>query len=108
MRLVKDLHRSSIVYYWNDTDDVMISPHLANLNLAKEWRDTYLFSLYAGEERRRSVIDRRQDESSRRAMDIALYVARIRPQGRRITDIPVTVDIDLAADKLSVYLTQST
>lgn len=105
MRLVKDIDKNGIFFYWSDPDfiDVPISPRLPCIELAKEWRDKHLFSLYRGDERRHSHIDRRLDKTKRKQVDEALFYSRQRPEGRRSTDKPLTVDIDLVADKVQLY-----
>ncbi|WP_415903935.1 hypothetical protein ACMXYW_10015 [Neptuniibacter sp. QD48_55] len=105
MRLVKDIDKKGIFFYWSNpySSDVRISPRLPCIELAKEWRDKHLFSLYKGDERRRSHIDRRLDKTKRKQVDKALFYYRQRPEGRRSTDKPLTVDIDLVADKVQLY-----
>jgi len=105
VRLVKDIDEKGIFFYWSDSDfiDVPISPRLPCIELAKEWRDKHLFSLYKGDERRHSHIDRRLDRTKRQHVDEALFYSRQRPEGRRSTDTPLEVDIDLVMDKLQLY-----
>ncbi|KEA64595.1 hypothetical protein ADIMK_1048 [Marinobacterium lacunae] len=61
-----------------------------------------MFSRYEGDERRKSIIDRRSDAEKRRRMEERGNLLSISPYGRRHTDIPVDVDIDLVAEKLKV------
>lgn len=105
MRLVKDIDEKGIFFYWSDPDcvDVSISPRLPCIELAKEWRDKHLFSLYRGYERRCSHIDRRLDRTKRKQVDKALFYSRRRPEGRRSTDKPLQVDIDLVVNKVQLY-----
>lgn len=100
MRLVKDLVDSRIVFYWIDETDKRLSPDHATFQLAQEWWKSYMFSRYEGDERRKSIIDRRSDAEKRRRMEEQSNLSSISPYGRRHTDTPVEVDIDLVAEKL--------
>jgi len=102
MKLVKDLVDGRIVFYWIDTSGTKLSPDHATFQLAQEWWKHYLFSRYDGEERRKSIIDRRSDADKRRRMDKSEKLSSISPYGRRRTDIPVAVDIDLVAERLAL------
>ncbi len=103
MRLVKDLIDSGIVYFWVDNDSEKLSPDIATLALAEEWRTRYVHSQYPGDERRKSHIDRRKNRDKRMELDETLFASRLLPHGRRKTDVPVEVDIDQAAEKLKVF-----
>ncbi|MEH6576153.1 MAG: hypothetical protein V7731_03655 [Amphritea sp.] len=108
MKLVKDLSHSGIIYYWIDDSGEKISPDIACLTLAEEWRTKYLFSTYEGEGRRRSIIDRRRDEENREHLDTTLLDVGPNSDGRRIADISVKVDIDLFAEKIKKVLLENT
>lgn len=101
MRLVKDLVDSRIVLYWIADSGEQLSAHLASLSQAEEWWKAYMFSRYEGDERRKSVIDRRSNFEKRRRIEQSNDLLSISPYGRRRTDIPIAVDVDLVLDKLS-------
>jgi len=103
MKLVKDLNDSGIVYYWLDDGGMRISPEIPCITLAEEWRIKYLFSTYKGGERRHSIIDRRQNQDKRIDLERTYFVSLMKPDGRRIADTPVKVDIDLVAEKIRSY-----
>jgi len=46
--LVKDLQADRIVYYWTDIEGAIISPLLASLVRAEEWRKVHLQENYRG------------------------------------------------------------
>lgn len=98
MKLVKDLIDHRIVYYWT-VDDHRISPVLASFVLAEEWIAKFYNDSYLGEERRRSHIDRRKLYTARdRLRNVEILPTS--PVGRRVSDKPVKVDIDLAKEKM--------
>ncbi|MBV1789505.1 hypothetical protein KQ940_15730 [Marinobacterium sp. D7] len=101
MRLVKDLVDSRIVLYWTADTGKQLSTYLASLSQAEEWWKAYMFSRYDGEERRQSILDRRTNAEKRRRIVQSSELIPISPYGRRRTDIPVKVDVDLVADKLN-------
>lgn len=103
VQLVKDLSPSGIVYYWIDEWSEKISPDIPTLQLADEWRTRFVFSKFEGIERRNSFLDRRKDSNQRKELDKNLFHNRLNPVGRRETDEPITIDIDLAVEKLKVY-----
>lgn len=103
MKLMKDLADERIIFYWIDSSEERLSPSLATLDLAKEWRDQRMFDSYPGAERRSSIIDRRSNRNKRESMTKSHRSARTNPQGRRITDIPVAVDVDLVKEKLQEF-----
>jgi len=103
MELVKDLTDEGIIYYWVDQSGEEMSPHLHSFSLAEEWRIRYLFSLYAGEERRASIIDRRSNLEKRKLMEKNHLSSRNNPLGRRKSDIPAAVDIDLFEEKIKEF-----
>lgn len=102
MKLVKDIIEGRIVYYWVVDAQSMerISPCHHCIIESEEWWRAYMFSLYSGEERRRSIHDRRKDHEQRRHLELREKYNRKAPVGRRITDHGVRVEIDLAAEKL--------
>jgi hypothetical protein len=103
VHLVKDLSPSGIVYYWTDELFDKISPDIPTIQLADEWRTRFVFSKFQGIERRHSFIDRRKDNNQRKELDKNLFYNRLNPVGRRVTDGPVSIDMDLAVEKLQVY-----
>ncbi|GGB99408.1 hypothetical protein GCM10011352_27000 [Marinobacterium zhoushanense] len=100
MYLVKDLIDCRIVFYWLDETGCEVSPELCTFQDAEEWWKALMFERYRGYERRKSIIDRRTDFEKRQRMDNSHRFASINPYGRRVTDQPIKVDIDLAAEKL--------
>lgn len=101
MKLVKDLVDGRIVYYWMDDHGEVVSEFLHSFIEAEEWWKVLMFSLYDGEERRRSICDRRQDEATRKKLEFREKYNRTNPMGRRMTDIPVSVDLDLSKEKIN-------
>ncbi|MGH1463181.1 MAG: hypothetical protein ACRBB6_14220 [Neptuniibacter sp.] len=102
MKLVKDLYQDRVVYYWVKDEEALerVSPDLHCLVEAEEWWKNWMFASYQGEERRRSIHDRRTDREKRNHLELRLKVNRTAPMGRRVTDKGVSVDIDLATEKL--------
>lgn len=104
MKLIKDLNQNEVVLYWSGAGAEKLSPNLHNLAESEEWWKKYHFSLYQGEERRASIYDRRKDEMKRGFFDTHNRFVRPNPDGRRITDKPVKVDVDLAELKLKLKI----
>ncbi len=103
MQLCKDFVEERICYYWCDRAGVQISPRLATLSDAEDWWKTYSFSMYRGQERRKSIYDRRTNhEKRKRIADGAAWGA-----GRRLTDIPIRVARDLAQQKISILSSET-
>jgi len=100
IKLVKDLSETRVILYWIDDSGSKISPKLPSLTHAEEWKKEYLFSRYLSHCRRESIIDRRRDGGQRSLLDEALFKIVRTSSGRRVTDVSVQVDIDLAARKL--------
>lgn len=100
MTLVKDMQEHRIVYYWTDTNGEPISPTLASLAQADEWRLEYLNTNYEGYQKRRSFIDRRRHQHKRDLHPRQANVAPLFQSGRRATDKQARVAKDLAAEKL--------
>jgi hypothetical protein len=98
LTLVKDLENFNIVFYWIDSTKKQVSPLLPTLTHAREWYTEHCFSLYKGNERRQRICDRRNSEQLR--WDIA--GRRNNSQhGRRASDKPIHVDVDLAKAKIN-------
>lgn len=102
VKLVKDLLNSRIVFYWLNEKREKVSPHLHNLQEAEEWWKRFMFDLYPGEDRRRSIHDRRQDHDTRKQLELRERFNRSKPLGRRETDKPVQVEIDLLEEKIAL------
>lgn len=105
MKLVKDLVDGRIVYYWMDEEGYISSEYLHSFVEAEEWWKLFMFSRYPGQERRRSICDRRQDMETRKKLEYREKYNRSNPIGRRITDVPVTVDLDLSKEKIEELYT---
>ncbi|MBV1789034.1 hypothetical protein KQ940_13330 [Marinobacterium sp. D7] len=101
MYLVKDLIDCRIVFYWLDDAGIQVSAELPTFQDAEEWWKIHIFAQYEGFERRKSIVDRRTDFEKRQRMDNSHRFASINPYGRRMTDRPIKVDIDLATEKLA-------
>ncbi|WP_415903234.1 hypothetical protein ACMXYR_05660 [Neptuniibacter sp. QD29_5] len=95
-KLVKDYLEHKIVFYWQSEGSKRASPTFPSLIHAKEWLINQYFDSYKGPERRKHKVDRRSlqkgDFSSKRDP----YT-----HGRRITDRPIKVDINLADQKIA-------
>ncbi|WP_415903238.1 hypothetical protein ACMXYR_05680 [Neptuniibacter sp. QD29_5] len=102
MKLVKDFINYEIVFYWADESLTPCSPHLHSITAAEEWWKKYLFSQYQGPERRKSIVDRRSNHDKRNSMDKNQY-SRSNPLGRRESDKPVKVEIDLFQEKIKEF-----
>ena len=102
MKLIKDLTSDGVILYWTGTKAKKLSPDFHNQIEAEEWQKRYHLSQYQGEERRVSIYDRRMDEVKRNFYDVRNRFVRSNPNGRRITDKPVKVDVDLAHLKLKL------
>jgi hypothetical protein len=103
MKLVKDLSDEGVVLYWVGDDTRTLSPHLPTLVDAEEWWKKYMFAQYDGLERRASIYDRRKDLTMRKHFEFSDKFVRLNPHGRRKTDMPVTVDVDLFRKKLQNF-----
>lgn len=98
--LVKNLYKDKVVFYWvNKEKGKKISPLLSSMLEAEDWWKRYIFSKYEGAERRSTVRDRRLCHSTRDVMKSRKGEKHISP-GRRVTDQPIEVDIDLYQKKL--------
>ncbi|GAA0792217.1 hypothetical protein [Marinobacterium sediminicola] len=100
IRLFKDFVDGRICYYWSDYGERQVSPAMATLQEAEEWWKHYQFSQFPGRERRQSIYDRRSDHHKREHVDRLISTSGLVNYGRRVTDLPIRVDQDLAADKI--------
>ncbi len=100
MTLVKDMQDDRIVYCWTDTTNQKLSPLLASITLADEWRLQYLNDNYEGQQRRSSSIDRRRHQHKRDMHQGRGNVSPLFNIGRRATDKQAKVAKDLAKEKL--------
>lgn len=98
--LIKDFIDQKIVFYWADADDKPQSPYFNNMTQVEEWWLKFNFSLYKGEERRGSFVDRRRLHSQRNAEHRSRQIPSQTPDGRRYTDIEIKVDKDVSRVKL--------
>ncbi|WP_299182821.1 hypothetical protein [uncultured Neptuniibacter sp.] len=101
-RLVKDFINFQFCYYWIDEATTKVSPDLPTFNHAQEWIISYHFSQYQGPERRKRKVDRRLLDAKKQ------YSSRRKStsKGRRITDKPISIDIDLAHKKLQILMSE--
>ena len=104
MKLIQDLTSEGIVLYWTGSRAKKLSPDFHNQIEAEEWQKKYHFSQYHGEERRASIYDRRRDELKREFYYAGNRFFRANPNGRRVTDKPIQVDVDLAHLKLKLMM----
>ncbi len=104
MTLVKDMQNDRIVYYWTDKQHQQISPLLASIPLADEWRTQYLHEAYEGRQRRTSSIDRRRYRHKRDMHQGRGNVSPLFSGGRRATDKEAKVTQDLAGEKLQALI----
>lgn len=95
-KLVKDYIDHKIVFYWQNKTSKRISPHFPSLTHAKEWLIDQYFDKYKGPERRRSKIDRRSLQKEAYHLQRSPFT-----KGRRITDRPIQVEINLAEQKIA-------
>jgi hypothetical protein len=102
MKLIKDLTSEGVVLYWTGSKARKLSPDFHSVNEAEEWWRSYHFSQYDGVERRASIDDRRQDLGKRNSLDNQNCFFRPNPNGRRVTDKPIKVDVDLSVLKLKL------
>lgn len=102
MQLVKDLCDEGIVLYWIE-DNHQISPLLHTMIEAEEWWKKFQFSRYQGEERRKTIYDRRSNMAMRKHFELNGRYVQPRPHGRRVTDQPVFVSIDHFENKMKGF-----
>ncbi|MFW1676996.1 hypothetical protein ACFVYJ_04335 [Pontibacter sp. JAM-7] len=106
-KLVKDFEDYKVIYFWLDDNNQCISAHFPTLAHAKEWFIQYHFNQYTGPERRKRLVDRRSSESKVLNHAGSSKRGSKASHGRRITDRPIRVDIDLATEKLSAMVKNS-
>lgn len=102
-KLVKDYIEHKIVFYWQNKSSKRISPTFPSLVHAKEWLIDQYFDAYKGPERRRSKIDRRSYQKGDYDLQRNPY-----SKGRRITDRDISVDLNLADQKISQEIEKTT
>lgn len=100
LELVRDFESGRIIYYWRDPTGEILSPAIASLTLAEEWRNTYLWQGYQGRQRRGTPLDRRRHAHKRELHPRAANVSALFNGGRRASDRVVKLKIDLAAEKI--------
>ena len=105
MKLVKDITERGVVLYWIGPKAKKLSQEFHCMNEAEEWWRCYHFTLYQGEERRVSIHDRRKNDGHRDQFDLNRNLLRLNPNGRRFTDRPIKVDVDLFKLKLKLKKT---
>ena len=97
--LVKNLYKGNLVFYWVNNQGKKVSPLASNQTEAEDWWKSYMFSQYENAERRQVVRDRRSLHSTREIVQSRKGQSTI-SRGRRITDQPISVDIDLFQKKI--------
>lgn len=97
--LVKNLYKGNLVFYWVNNQGKKVSPLASNQAEAEDWWKSYMFSQYENAERRQVVRDRRSLHSTREIVQTRKGQSTI-SRGRRITDQPISVDIDLFQKKI--------
>ena len=95
-KLVKDFIKGKITFYWIDKKKKPQSPALPSAFHAKEWLINHYFDSYDGPERRKTLVDRRYLEKNKGNSKRNSHTP-----GRRITDRPIKVDINLADKKIA-------
>jgi hypothetical protein len=104
MQLVKDIQDSRVVYYWRKAGETS-SPPFVQLNQARNWLVSQIWSNYTGTERRKVVEDRRRDKTTSTLFSNDYSLKRQRPKGRRMTDlIEAKVSLDLCPIRLEAAL----
>ncbi len=106
LKLVKDFEDYKIIYYWIDAEKVSVSPFFPTLSHAKEWYIHYHFNQYQGPDRRKRKVDRRS-VAKNDFEHVGSSKRSASRHGRRLTDQPIQVDIDLAKEKLSAMVQNS-
>ena len=105
LELVKDFESFQFFFYWIDSGTrKRVSPKLPTVEYAKEWWLSYNNRSFCGVDRRRRKYDRRERDSKVRLTGTQIFFSKRKPQtcqGRRVTDRPVFVSIDLAVPKLA-------
>lgn len=101
--LVKNLHNERVIFYWVNKTGKRVSPLEHSQSTAEEWWKTFMFSQYNGAERRKTIVDRRACFTTRAIMDQRTQVATD-PVGRRYTDHPIKIDINLYDKKIKQFV----
>lgn len=100
IRLFKDFVDGRICFYWSEDGGRQVSPAFATLQEAQEWWKRYLFSQFTGWEKRRSIHDRRSDFDKRQRVNRMRMASDFAHYGRRVSDQPIRIDQDMAAEKI--------
>ena len=104
MQLVKDIQDSKVVYYWGKPGK-LTSPAFGQIEHARNWLISKIWSRYTGPERRKVVGDRRRDSDTSLEFSQNYNLKRQRPKGRRLTDLIETrVSVDLCPTRLQAAL----
>ncbi len=105
--LVKDFKDYKFVYYWVDDGKKKVSPDLPTLQHAEDWFKHQCQAEYEGAERRRKRADRRQVGSKKQLRPGEIYFGKrdLSTDGRRKSDRPIEVNIDLSIKKLELLKT---
>ncbi len=102
MQLIKDLRDEGVVLFWVE-DERQVSPFLHTLVDAEEWWKKYQFSQYQGQERRKTIYDRRSNTEMRKQFELNGRYIPPRPNGRRSSDQPVFIALDLFEEKMKGF-----
>ena len=102
MQLVKDLCEKGVVLYWAEGKR-KVSPYLHTLIDAEERWKKYQFSSYQGPETRKTIYDRRSNTEMRKQFELNGRYIPPKPNGRRMTDQPVLVSVDLFEEKVKGF-----
>ncbi|MGH1462057.1 MAG: hypothetical protein ACRBB6_08475 [Neptuniibacter sp.] len=103
--LVKNLYKERVIFYWVDTKGKRVSSVLHTQMAAEDWWKQYMFSQYEGEERRRSVLDRRECSTTRKLVKERKQLDTTEV-GRRDTDVDLDVHIDLYQKKIREVISE--
>ncbi|WP_415896349.1 hypothetical protein ACMXYX_09560 [Neptuniibacter sp. QD72_48] len=101
LKLVKDFIDYQFTYFWVESSGTKarrISKKLPTLEHAREWFIDYHYAQYNGIERRKSKQDQRKNSNNR--FNPILCKRNASNRGRRITDKPIQIDIDLSKKKI--------
>lgn len=101
LKLVKDFIDYQFTYFWVELSGSKarrVSKNLPTLEHAKEWFINHHFSQYSGQERRKTKQDQRHNSNIK--LSPILCKRNTSSKGRRVTDKPIHVDIDLSIKKI--------
>ncbi|WP_415888368.1 hypothetical protein ACMXYV_10065 [Neptuniibacter sp. SY11_33] len=101
LRLVKDFIDYQFTYFWVESSGKKarrMSKNLPTLEHAREWIIDYHYGQYSGIERRVAKQDRRQNSNIK--LNPILCKRNTTSPGRRVTDKPIHIDIDLSKKKI--------